>query len=439
MRTYLLALYLLVPAAGADNFKAALQDLVAAERARNPGEFAASAAKLLKDDSARAVKEVVESYGRFASDRPALEPTVHYRVHSEVARALGDVTSTAAQSEIIRLREKAKEWQARLVCLDAGSFRPVPLGLRQGAIALLRDRSPAVLRRSLEYLKHDQQLPTLDAIIARFLELDGPQGPKGEDWNRARFAFCSALGTLLKVKFSGAVDYQGYVDARRDNPKDLFDRPAPKPGTTQLTIFGAAVTGNNIAFIIDVSGSMMATDPVPVVRAPKTAVPGKTKALEELVESRRRITRAKKELSKVVQGLPEGKKINIIAYSSDVVPWKKLLTAVNPDSRRDALKFIDGLQAEGITVTDDALEAAFTDLAVDTIYLITDGAPTHVGTQGSDLPPDALAIIDKILRRVEEVNYFRGVRIFTLGFPEAEENFLKKLAAANSADYTPIR
>jgi hypothetical protein len=37
------------------------------------------------------------------------------------------------------------------------------------------------------------------------------------------------------------------------------------------------------------------------------------------------------------------------------------------------------------------------------------------------------------------VNYFRGVRIFTLGFPEAEENFLKKLAAANSADYTPIR
>ena len=122
MRT-LLALFLLAPAAGADNFKAALQELQAAEKEREPAQFASCAAKLLKDDSARAVKEVVEAYGRFATDRPALEPAVHYRLHSEVARALGDTTSTAAHTEIMRLRDKAKEWQARAVCLDASSFR----------------------------------------------------------------------------------------------------------------------------------------------------------------------------------------------------------------------------------------------------------------------------------------------------------------------------
>ena len=40
---------------------------------------------------------------------------------------------------------------------------------------------------------------------------------------------------------------------------------------------------------------------------------------------------------------------------------------------------------------------------------------------------------------MEELNFLRGVRIFTLGFEGAEENFLKKLAADNSGSYVRIR
>ena len=125
--------------------------------------------------------------------------------------------------------------------------------------------------------------------------------------------------------------------------------------------------------------------------------------------------------------------------TSAVSPWKKVLQSATEKSKKDAVKFIEELKAEGVTHTDDALDAAFTDFAVDTIYLITDGAPTHVGSRSDQLPPDATRIIAYIHRRVSEVNYFRGVRIFTLGFPEAEESFLKKLAAENAGDYTPIR
>lgn len=424
-----------------DSFKTALEKLLAAERARDPDLFAAAAASLLEDDSARAVEEVLDSYGRFVPGaRPALDPAVHYRLHSDLARALSTVTSAGGIKEILRQREKARAWEVRLVSLDAASFRPDSLNLRGGAMALLRDRSPAVVRRALEYLKHDRTLSTVDAVLARYLEVDLPRGPKGEDWNRLRFAFRSALTALLRLALPAAVDYRSYLDARREKPEELFDRPPPDRGSTRLTVFGVEVSGNHIAFVIDVSGSMMATDPVPVVDPGKTVTVEKTRAAQaQMIDDRRRINRAKKELTQVVQALPEGKKFNIIAYSSEVRPWKKVLTPVAAEARKEALEFIAGLVADGITVTDEALEAAFSDLAVDTIYLITDGAPTHVGGSGPELPPDAPEIIEGIHRRVREVNYFRGVRIFTLGFPEAEEKFLKKLAADNSGVYTPIR
>ena len=79
------------------------------------------------------------------------------------------------------------------------------------------------------------------------------------------------------------------------------------------------------------------------------------------------------------------------------------------------------------------------DLTVDTIYLITDGAPTHLGSAGPGRPPDADELIGEIHKRVRYLNFLRGVRIFCLGFPEADEEFLKKLSKENSGTYVAIR
>ncbi len=443
MKTSSLALALLFAAPGAlaQEFKEAVQGLQAAEKARDPEQFASAASKVLKDDSARAVREVLDAYGRFCAEKPALDAVAHYRLHSDLAQELGRIGSAPGREEVIRQRENDRDWQVRLLCLDAASFKPEPLQLREGAIEALRDKSPAVTRRALEYLKNDKRLATVEAVVGRYLEIDGPKGPKGDDWTRLRYAFRSALVALIKVPLPAAVDYKGYVASRREKPELLFDHPPPERGPTGITIFGAEVTGNNITFVIDVSGSMLSTDPIPIKPDPgKTVVAEKMRAKEaEMFEDRRRINRAKKELTKVVQALPDGKRFNIIAYSSEVVPWKKILQPVNAATRKEAVEFIASLKAEGITVTDDAMENAFSDLAVDTIYLITDGAPTHVGNRGAEIPPDAPEIIAAIHKRVKEVNYFRGVRVFALGFPEAEENFLKKLAADNAGEYTPIR
>ena len=45
----------------------------------------------------------------------------------------------------------------------------------------------------------------------------------------------------------------------------------------------------------------------------------------------------------------------------------------------------------------------------------------------------------RILAETRAVNHLRGIRIFTLGFVDAEEEFLKKLAEENNGRYVRIR
>ena len=203
-------------------------------------------------------------------------------------------------------------------------------------------------------------------------------------------------------------------------------------------IFGLDLTGKNIAFVLDVSGSMTTTDPLPLDGGPRPrSVTRKDGVIID--ESRERIFRAKEELVRVIRDLPDDKSFNIIAYSSDVKPWKENLVPADAARKRQAIDFIESLRAEGITVTDMALEYAFEDPIVDTIYLITDGAPTHQGSVGPGLPADAPRLIAEILARAKVLNFRRGVRIFTLGFPGAEEDFLKKLSQEHNGKYRPIR
>ena len=147
--------------------------------------------------------------------------------------------------------------------------------------------------------------------------------------------------------------------------------------------------------------------------------------------------RAKNELSNVVKALGEDVKFNIVTFSSDVTPWKQTLVPASASNKKEAVEHIQALKAEGVTVTDLALESAFAHLEADTIYLVSDGVPTHMGSAGG-VPEDTPGLISMIHGRVEELNFLRGVRIFTLGFQLAEEEFLKKLAADNAGTYVRI-
>ncbi len=400
---------------------------------------------LLEIDDRKTVRYVVDAYTRIAKKlSTSVTWSDYYYLHGKCARAMGEVSGESALDEIDKLRaSKRTDWRAKVLLLDAAAFSKKH-DIEKVATDALRDDAFQVVRRALDYLKHTKKVSVIEAVVRRYVAIEEKGKGDKRELNRTAFAFQSALQFALHVDLPSAVDWRNYVSVRKDRA-DFFEPKHSGSARTGLTLFGAAVTGKNIAFVLDVSGSMMSTDPAPKGfgspggRKGRTKVAGqKPKGPPKSPEERRRITRAKKELSRVIRALPDDVQFNIISYSSDVYPWKKAMVKASKSNKKAATEYVDELRAEGITVTDMALEEAFADLQLDTIYLITDGAPTHIGSRGPGLPEDAEDIIEAIHVRTKELNFLRAVRIFSLGFKGAKEDFLQKLSRDHGGKYVGI-
>lgn len=406
-------------------------------------------------DAARAI---LSSYAA-AEDWPddAVYPEDRYRIHINAARALARVRDRETIVALKKMVRTEKHWAARFLILTAALSNPDLDLLAISLEALREDRHPVVLRRAAQNLGRSRSKEAVGALITFFEALEKKMGPRrtakplggkptsarayrGPEWDRVWLAVHDALDRLIARSFASAADYRNWYEAH----KDEIDPANPTPAAAERTglgLFGLDVTGWNIAFVIDISGSMETTDPWPDGKRPRgpiTSVDPEAER-ERLLQERMRIARAKKELEAVVLGLSEDRRFNLISFASDVSRWQDYQVPATKENRKKAAAFIRQMEAEGITVTDWAIEQAFLDPAVDTIYLVTDGAPTHVGGGGPDLPPDAPKLIQRIIERVRALNYRRGVRIYTLGFRGAEEEFLRTLAAENSGKYKAIR
>lgn len=429
------------------------KQLAATERSGDSAGFLQALARVAAGDDAASVKAAVSSYARIAAQVEKKEgPGGLLAFHGQAALALKGLKSREAGEELQKQLTSAPDWRGRLLVLDASGSAKA-LDRLTAAKKALGDSHPVVVRRALAYLQRTKDTAIVEAILQRYLDVSKKKPREGtaEDWERARWAFQACLKRILHVDLQAPEDYRNYYEVRKGSPK-LFDPPTEKKDSvSQVTLFGAAVTGKNIIFVLDTSGSMTSRDPLPPgaereqAERPRTIVVDRSKAEKrnpnEPPPERERMLRAKKELASVVRALPSDVHFNIVDYSSDVRRWKPGLEPASDAGKKSALAYIEALKAEGITVTDSALETAFADLSADTIYLITDGAPTHVGntTPGPGLPEDSLQLIGEIQERVREINFLRGVRIFTLGFEGAHEKFLQELAAENNGSYVSIR
>jgi hypothetical protein len=120
---------------------------------------------------------------------------------------------------------------------------------------------------------------------------------------------------------------------------------------------------------------------------------------------------------------------NIIAFHSDVIPWKKDLQPVSDASKQDAILWISRGIPTQQTNSYGALGAALT-LDCDAIYFLTDGAPT-VGRVTS---------CEQIVSLISQQNRIRRATINALGIGVGVEGgtfdrFLKDLVAQNWGVY----
>lgn len=169
------------------------------------------------------------------------------------------------------------------------------------------------------------------------------------------------------------------------------------------TYHGVPVLSNRMVFLVDISGSM-----------------------SEATGTESRMDQSKKELLRVLGQLGKDAQVNMIFFDERVEPWRKMLVPIKPNLR-EAQAVVSKIAPRGSTNIFDALETAFAHKEADTIYLLSDGAPTNG------------RIIDEedILKEVRKMNRLRQIVIHTISFGASD--FMKSLAKQNGGQYVEIK
>lgn len=164
--------------------------------------------------------------------------------------------------------------------------------------------------------------------------------------------------------------------------------------------YGVPLLSDRITFCLDISGSMGAK-----------------------VADTTRLEQAKGELIKAIEALKKGVRFNMIFFETRVNPWKTKLQELSPANVKEAVTRVKGLQPTGGTNIYDTLEKAMEDPDVDTIFLLSDGAPGA----------GKFTATEDILREIKKVNRTRQIVIHTISLGNSK--FMKKLAEQNGGTY----
>ena len=204
-----------------------------------------------------------------------------------------------------------------------------------------------------------------------------------------RFTITDADNKMVVAEAFRASKHQ---DEARKMLKDV-DQP-------RSFVYGT-VKSKRVTFVVDVSGSM------------------NTKFRTNEGREVTRLNFVKEELKKVLKSLDNTAKFNIIFFSDKVNYWKKSMMPARIMNVNDAVEFISKQKAQGQTNIYGALETAFDDPEVSTIYFLTDGQPTTGEETGK------LAIAGS----VSDWNENRGIDVNTTIFLTGENQLMDKWQA----------
>ena len=343
------------------------------------------------------------------------------------------------QKKLFERGIKNRAWQVRLLSLRTLA-RLKHKKIADYAIAALNDPDPKVqvnaVRILLERGGREVILPLIrqidkasgrvkDDIVDALTRLTGKDlGPSTFQWE----GWWEQKGNTVKVV--ARCSAEEFTKLKKELAEDA----------STIAYHGLRVLSDNFIFIFDSSESMKELYVPPDERKDnpgraggggKTVVvdptdPNGGRVKKEALQSKLLV--AQKSLKKVLNGLKDGKKFDIIIFESIITDFIRAKLEKEPDrlalldlaSRQKALAFVDQAKAQGQTYMLKALETAFENEEVDTIYLLSDGAPT---------PPER-AGMKVILERMRKLNRLRSVKVNTIGFDlkEKEKEFLRKLA-----------
>lgn len=214
---------------------------------------------------------------------------------------------------------------------------------------------------------------------------------------------------------------------------------------------GIPQDGEGIVYVIDSSGSMKQPVKWRKLRGSGGGytVAGPTKGQDPKKSTR--LEACKTELIDALSRLERSKRFCIVWYSDTATAWRPQLQKATPSNVAEAIEWVRALNPLGSTNIHDAMGMAF-DLdkpgglkkrlrrtgaitgdrikgrGVDTIFLLTDGAPTTPDGKFDDP--------EKVLRAVREWNPLKHVTVHTIGIGRGlNKQFLSALASQNGGSF----
>ncbi len=157
------------------------------------------------------------------------------------------------------------------------------------------------------------------------------------------------------------------------------------------------------------------------------------------LEGKTRLERCQDEITRAISALPRSATFGILAFSAEVRPWRTEMSKATDANKEVAREWIAELRLGSSTNIHDALRDAFQMAAagatkkgskalIDTIYLLSDGAPTRADATLDDA--------DKILAAVREWNTLGRVVIHCIGIGEGLKfSFLEQLAREHQGTF----
>jgi len=333
----------------------------------------------------------------------ALQPHVDESLGKEPSAAVLAVRDQALQ-KLEELLVRDQIWQVRSAC----AFAMAVMKCKAAIPALIRGLD-AELKRMKDPWAMDLRLHKLLEGLTGQVVVRGSVAPWQEFWKREGPTFVVA--------------------------KALPPGQAAPVANKYAKFFNLEVESDRVLFVLDFSGSM--DEPLQLQAHSTGAVPGEKTTKAALVV---------KELKKLIMSLPDGAMVNLVVFSDEVRVWRQeggrpSLVRIDDETRDDLLgNFLDSLRPSGPTNLYDAMGKAldfggrglhdkYYAAGFDTLYVITDGAPS------------AGPVVDKveIRRAVREANQLRKFTINCITFGDKNDtDFLEPMAKENGGRHIHV-